>query len=583
MATHRIRSPASMKPGLRYTVYACVITLCISLSWPLWRYQHYFASLQTLASEGITSHNYLEIMELVKTLPNTQRIFDVRSSTRLIGNERITNISRTPDYIAASLYFRSDRKTPDDHRATISYTFPSPVNLSDAILFATIRLDTSLVGHEPSRSGMKITLVDWHGNFMHGSAPPVRDDGIAFAMVRITTQEPLPSGSAYLGFDTTRIARLIIQFTLGKTAPGQPVQGTLYLDNVYAFSNTELLTNLFRPVDYRRVTSDSLNISYELRKKLWERSDAHVPFFYGVNLPWYNYGWDAGKNPYGDTHDGWSTKESRLRDDFLFLKSIGITVVRVFVFSDLRTGLVYDQNRLVGFDEYVWKDVEALVRIAGETGMRIIPVLFDFHIADGIGWESKTGEHPELIFYGEKEYFLQAVLRPFIAALGRWDRAHGHPILAVDLMNEPENMAMLAVPGFYPGLYGWLKDAANIVHRESSLRVTLGSKSLVDAQRWWNGIDIDLWQFHFYPYMERDHEQDPLRTARTKIPLPGIIFAGELPPHNIGPATDTIQKNGYRGTILWSWYAADGLSLPESHHAELLSLIDRIEKTKKTP
>ena len=200
------------------------------------------------------------------------------------------------------------------------------------------------------------------------------------------------------------------------------------------------------------------------------------------------------------------------------------------------------------------------MKIAGETGIKLNLVLFDFGIADGQGGTS-GGEHPELIFSSEKHNFLTNIMLLLLKDLEKWDKQYGNPIFALELMNEPENMAALVVPGYFQSLKSWFRDLANIIHNETSFKVTLGSHSIVDMQRWWNDIDIDIWQFHFYKYMFYEHEKWPHNLKRDEIKLPGMIFAGEIQPYDIKKNIEILRENGYNGILPWAFNTNDGYGL----------------------
>src|SRR5205814_1294259 len=141
--------------------------------------------------------------------------------------------------------------------------------------------------------------------------------------------------------------------------------------------------------------------------------------------------------------------------------------------------------------------------------------------------------HPEFLFTNKKQE-LFSILVPLLRKMAQWDATYNHPIYALELMNEPENMPILILPEFFKGLKSWLLDLATIVHQETPFKVTLGSHSIVDMQRWWHDLPIDLWQFHFYSYMTSEHDHTPLDLDRGAINIHGPIICGELDPHFLG-------------------------------------------------
>ncbi|RKY40235.1 MAG: hypothetical protein DRP85_08955, partial [Candidatus Makaraimicrobium thalassicum] len=93
----------------------------------------------------------------------------------------------------------------------------------------------------------------------------------------------------------------------------------------------------------------------------------------GVNYAWSNYGRDFGKVK-GWGHIGFSRNINKLRADFKGIKAAGMGVVRMFIFADTRGGIVFDENGMpIRFDRYVYKDFEAVLKVAKETGLRLCP------------------------------------------------------------------------------------------------------------------------------------------------------------------------------------------------------------------
>ncbi len=541
----------------------------------------YILTLKSIASEGITAGNYEKLAEIVKKLPVTKKVFSVENYQSLYANDKVTKISKTGDKVSVSLNFKDTENDIEKRSAIISFNFEPEIDLSNKILFTSVEIRGAIIGRGHQKSRMLMEVRDIHGKALRGPHPAVSNEASKIPLVlRPTTTEPIPLGSIDDNFDITKVKTITIRFVIGRYPDGVssfPASGKLYLEDIYALSNADVISKLFKEPDARRVTQDNINPNYQLRKLKWRAEGNN--FFIGIDYPWNNYGWDAGKNPYGQPEKaGWSANREKLVTDFKLFKESGITVVRIYLFFDLRTGLEYRDNKLYGFDKYVWPDIETIFSAAGETGIKIIPVLFDFSIADGQGSESKVGEHSELIFSSEKQDFLIYSMIPTLRAMDEWNKKYGEPVFAVELMNEPENMAMLLVPGYFQALKNWFKDLANIIHNETSFKVTLGSSNLVDMQKWWNDVDIDIRQFHFYKYMTLEHERYPLNLKRDKINLPGLIFCGELEPYNIAENIETIKNNGYGGILFWSWNSTDGFGVKSTD--KFKEITDWLELTR---
>ena len=83
----------------------------------------------------------------------------------------------------------------------------------------------------------------------------------------------------------------------------------------------------------------------------------------GVNYPWLHYGHDFGQAawPNGSwTYDGAASAASRqhIEQDFTYLKSKGVHVIRWFLFADGRSSPEFDADgNVTGFDEYFYDDL----------------------------------------------------------------------------------------------------------------------------------------------------------------------------------------------------------------------------------
>ncbi len=514
--------------------------------------------------KNISLENYRNLPQLVESWPGTKKLIPVEDYKYLRGNDKVKRIDRLNNKITASLYFTEPDKEDNAEKrsANIGFTFPNPLSMADVVLFTVVEPEGKIIGEGHQRSRIQFELTDVNGKTMMGPKIPFSTNGKTYVILRPTTTEPIPTGSFKDGFDISKVARITIRFILAGypfSIAKFPAHGKLHIDNVYAITNLEPLVSLFGQANRERITRDNMNFSYKIRKVKW--NIGQEDFFVGINYPWNNYGCDIGKNPYGlPENSGWSANEQKLKDDLTFLKSAGIEPVRIYLFSDFRTGLQFTDDKLVGFDAYVKKDIEFLFKVAGDVGIKIIPVLFDFGIADGQGG-SAGGEHPELIFSSEKHNFLTNMMLPLLQDMEKWNNEYGNPVFAIELMNEPENMAALLVPGYFLSLKAWFQDLANIIHNETSFKVTLGSHSIVDMQRWWSGIDIDIWQFHFYKYMGYEHDFRPQNLKRKDIKIDGIMFAGEMQPYDIGNNIQTLKDNGYSGVLFWAWDTTDGYGL----------------------
>jgi len=277
--------------------------------------------------------------------------------------------------------------------------------------------------------------------------------------------------------------------------------------------------------------------------------------FSGVNLPWENYGADVGLSPWdGPVHIGFSSNLAQLNADFAYLANHGVKVVRVFLFSDFRTGLIYQDDGFgtlvaIYFDEYVYEDIDALISVAQAHDMLLIPVLLDFTVADGISEEGgvPVGEHPELLT--DYKEMLATRLSQLVVHYGT---ASG-TIIAWDIMSQPEYAVVLTIEEldeFFQLTLLRINQSALI-----DPPVTIGHSDRGEIGYWDIDSEVDTTQFHYYDFMEPwfpwDHPAylvDPFRP----------VYIGEAEPTDVGYKLYTAQSNGYMGVIFWSLNAQDG-------------------------
>lgn len=523
--------------------------------------------------------NYRELPSIVKSLINSEALISTDEFRKIGKDDKVKKITASKNQFLVNLAFYKAEDTPENRSAELVYSFPEPKDLNNKLIFTRANIKGDLVGKGHQRSRIQIELTDINNKKMHGPRIPFPEDSPeTYFGIRPTITAPVPLGSFHTGFDPTKVKKIAIRFIIARYDTIKfPVQGQLAIDPVQIINNAEEIVSFFGAPSRQRVTKDNLAFKYQVNKLKWKMEENK--FFVGINYPWQNYGWDVGKNPYGKPENsGWSSREQKLKEDFEFLKQAGVNHVRIYIFFDLRTGLEYTNGVLTGFDTYVRPDIEAMIRVAGQTGVKINLVLFDFGIADGNS--SGVGEHPELIFSSkDRSNFLINLMKPLLQDMDKWNEMYGSPVYALELMNEPENMIALMVPGYYGSLVSWFQDLTNIIHNETSFKVTLGSHSIVDMQRWWNELKIDIWQFHFYKYMLAEHDQWPQELRRENIPMPGVVFAGEFEPYNMSENIEAIKASSYNGIMFWSFNTNDGFMLRDTD--EFKELADWIKNQKE--
>ncbi|MFC1549091.1 hypothetical protein ACFL5E_03935 [Candidatus Omnitrophota bacterium] len=279
-------------------------------------------------------------------------------------------------------------------------------------------------------------------------------------------------------------------------------------------------------------------------------------FARGANL-WVKYGYDIGDGVNGETYEGISTKRDQLLQDLNRFKG---WTMRYFLFCDIRSGVTFDGGGTpTGFDTqaHVFADMDALVEAAQDLGIRLIPVLFDFKLADNVSMEgpNPVGEYPDLITDNAKRAALVNVMRPFI------QRYAGNPVIAAwDVMNEPieittsTTITMAQVQTF-------LTDFVNMIHSEDpGSTVTVGAQNRQILLDNWTGLGLDLYQPHYYDYMFPSY---PLTDAVTTwgSGLGNIIF-GELEPTSITLKLGDIYNSGVNGGGLF-WQDDTGFTITD--------------------
>jgi hypothetical protein len=261
----------------------------------------------------------------------------------------------------------------------------------------------------------------------------------------------------------------------------------------------------------------------------------------GINLPWLNYGWDIGRNPWGEKHGGFSSNKEVLLEKFRFFKKTGINVVRVFLFCDLRSAVIFDKNNKLSFDEYVYKDFKSLIDVAEETRIKILPVIFDFTIADGISEENgiKVGEHPEIFNDPAIQKKLLNIFEDFFKKIDTKNLVY-----AWDIINEPEH---LQIENF--NVDKFISEFIKLIRKcKPKEKVTVGaiSRTYLNNYRKFN---LDFYQFHYYDDFEYNAYLN-YHVYNLLVEKPVLI--GEIESTDIIDKLTLIWENGYKGAFIWN-------------------------------
>jgi hypothetical protein len=288
-----------------------------------------------------------------------------------------------------------------------------------------------------------------------------------------------------------------------------------------------------------------------------------VSFVVGANLPWLRYGGDFGAN-------AWSPRgglASRGRDAALderlhLLRARGVEVLRWFVLCDGRAGLrVGSDGMPAGLDDFVLRDFESALEYVGRAGLRILPVLLDFHwchparVVNGV---QIGGRRAMLARPDWRAALVDRVIAPLAGRFG-----HDPRIYAWDVINEPE-WVTFDLGTWRPwstlrisALRAYITLAADRLHALGRHPVTVGSASaryLPAVQ----GLGLDFYQPHWYDRFERRH---PIATPVASLACDAPVMLGEFPTSGSekSPAAliATAHAAGYSGAMFWSVMAED--------------------------
>jgi hypothetical protein len=287
--------------------------------------------------------------------------------------------------------------------------------------------------------------------------------------------------------------------------------------------------------------------------------ESAIPFVLGVNYPWLNYAQDFGAGPWG--HRGISAPENQTRvaQDFAEIRDSGATTVRWFLFGDGRAGFLTEKGIPTKPDAFLFKDVDALLSLAANCGLKLCLSLIDFPWLQDHGGK-RVGHASELLLQSAvgREAFREHILIP----LFREFRAHS-ALFAWEIANEPE----WAIPEFHrqraakmhlADFRVFATEVAEAIHEFAEVPVTLGSARLEWVPAW-HEIGLDFYQAHYYPVGEGEA---PASIGKQLAALPALdqpLWLGELPARDASPdyslekALDECRDAGVHGAAVWRW------------------------------
>lgn len=292
----------------------------------------------------------------------------------------------------------------------------------------------------------------------------------------------------------------------------------------------------------------------------------------GINYPWTvfdgraNYGCDFGRNKWG-SHTGVTAHAQDVRDDFQALRAANIEVARWFVFTDGRSGIVWNDGEIDGLDAEFFSDMDAAVEIASSSGVRLCLVLLDFL------WFDDPQRRLALLDRKDRSAFFDRVLEPFLDRYGASPAIH-----SLDLINEPDwVIAELATDR---NRAAWPVERLRLfagmmskrVRARSSALLTIGGGRVAAVREWDDAIyDLDFVQVHSYPDVRFPSRDDTVigKTA-ADFGLTRPLLIGEFPSHprrhppdHLSPCYTTAdylamaRSGGYLGAWPWSFKGTD--------------------------
>jgi hypothetical protein len=286
------------------------------------------------------------------------------------------------------------------------------------------------------------------------------------------------------------------------------------------------------------------------------------PFLTGANLPWVHYGIDFGANTWRpDGGVAQTEQRAQLEAVFATLAASGVHYVRWFLFCDGRAGITFSDGgpsltagRPTGLDDFVFRDVDTALEIAGRHGIRIMFVLLDFLWCDPATTTRGVqigGRADVLADPSHRDALLDFVLRPML------ERYADEPtILAWDVMNEPEWIKTVDPEA----LHTWLDDTVALIHSATSHPATIGSAGVRWRDRYVD-LNLDFYQVHWYDNLKR---QPPLDTPVEELGFDRPVLLGEFPTRGSKRTPEQIvnaaRAAGYSGAFYWSVLAKDECS-----------------------
>lgn len=283
-------------------------------------------------------------------------------------------------------------------------------------------------------------------------------------------------------------------------------------------------------------------------------------FLDGVNYQ-LHYGFDFGEHrsiPGLGLHH--SERLDQVKRDFVQLAENGIHSIRMNVFTDGRTGIVYDGvERAIGVQDSVVTGMLNVLRAATASKMLVSFVMLDHKFAERAEWIDRSKPalgtkqgHARLIATGQgRNELLCNVFEPLLQSIGK---KHAESLLSFELVNEPEsliegistdsNMQRYIPLQELRQFRIFLRSFRNIAREETGAQFTVGSLALKHAVLWLDVLDpaLDYLSIHYYGRKDEPRYQTLYRAKQRSNPL------------------RTVKGLQRRIPVVWGEYAANGAS-----------------------
>jgi hypothetical protein len=272
-------------------------------------------------------------------------------------------------------------------------------------------------------------------------------------------------------------------------------------------------------------------------------------FINGVNYQ-LHYGFDFGEHrsiPHLGLHH--KPRLELVGNDFAQLAAHGVRSVRMNVFADGRTGIIYSgTGNALGIQDSVIEGVLDLLRVAGEHDILVSLVMLDHKLAERAEWidgtkpelGAKQGHGRLLLTRSGRDEMMNNIFRPLLQGLGK---SKPQNLLSFELVNEPEllvqglstvrSMQTLLPRADIPHIKAYMRVFCDLARSETQAQFTVGSLALKHAGIWLDVLDPehDYLSIHYYgqngepayrDLYREDGPGDPLKTVKglqRRIPL----------------------------------------------------------------